>query len=568
MTNLLKVHAADESAREQATETRAKIQEWADKYLPATEPEVIAPLAAADIKGIRSVGANALRTAAAWYAAQGEWAPQSQFAALLITLAASTRDLPILYPRETKNRELSYTFEGAVREFHKQFFKAGMQWNTQAEALASLAFIAPYKTPAYADHLLYKQCGTYNWKVSDARYSNRLYSDVDGSYYPDPQEQVNKTREMFADIYPWIAKAAFSDRDMSEQDRKYWQNQITGLASVLLFHYMEADGPWVAGFLTVEDAARLKFTRVRLGAYLATRSSDDGWVRAQVEHAKQRVAQATFEMYPNDVLWQSPYRGGVDSCMASKPSRYNTWDSHHPTDAYCSSYYGCGDNSLALLVSRDADGTVDGRGIVNLQSGSIVRWYGSAVAERVLRRSGVEVSNYHALEGSWLALIQQDGQFIHPYNDGELAYGRIEQDESRVYFSADSDLVCLQDTGGSSYMLEVHYCVDVDENRPEDEAHWQEFHQNYVTENATDDWACAVTGEYCPPEDRTTMEIHGVEVEVSDYFTTSRYQRSHLIPDGNGGWGIQDDGMREQFYDRYEVDDSIEDEDDEDEEAA
>lgn len=572
MPNLLKVHAADESASEQATETRAKIQVWADKYLPATAPETITPLEAADIKGMRAQGAVSMRTVAEWYAGKSEWAPQSQFAALLITLAGGTRDLANLYPKETKNRELSYTFEGAVREFHKQFFKAGMQWNIHAELLASLAFIAPFKTPAYADYLLNKQCGTHGWKIADPRYSNRLYTELDGAYYPDSQEQVNKTRELFAGIRPWVAKAAFTDRDlrnMSEADHTYWMNTITGLASVLLFHYMEADGPWVAGFLTVEDAARLKFTRVRLGAYLATRSTDDGWVRAQVEHAKQRVAQATFEMYPNDVLWEAPYRGGVDSCMASKPSHYNTWDDHHPTDAYCSSYFGSGDNSLALLVSRGADNRVDGRGIVNLQSGSIVRWYGSALAERVLKRSGVEIDNRYALQDSWLALIVEDNQFIHPYNDGDLSYGRVEHSESRIYFSDDSDLVCLQDTGGSSYLIECKFCVDVEEQRPEDEAVWQDFHQNYVTNEATEDWACAVTGEYCHRGDRCTMEIHGVEVEVSDYFQTSRYQRSHLMQLDNGGWGIKDDEMRAQFYDKYEVDDSEEeDDDDEDEEAA
>lgn len=569
MPNLLKVHAADESASEQATETRAKIQEWADKYLPDVPAPVIVPLEASAIKQMRVMGAASVLSTAAWYAEQEQWKPQSQFAALLISMAGGTRQLIADFPKDEQARELSYAFEGAVREFHKQFFKAGMQWNTQAELLASMCFQVPFRTSAYADHMFNKQCGTYNWIISrNPRYTHSDYSRKDGGYYPDELAQGIASRERFAGIKDWVFQAAFTDRElksMGENDQTYWMQTITGLCSVLLFNYMEADGPWVAGFLTTDDAAHLKFTRVRLGAFLATQGNDDTWVRSLVERAKQTVAQASFEMYPNDVLWQTPYRAGVDSCMASEPSHYNVWDEHHPTDAYCSSYFGNGDNSLALLVSKDGTGSVDGRGIVNLQKGSIVRWYGSTIAERVLKRNGVDTDDDYALKNSWLALIQQDNQFIHPYNDGRYAFGKMDLEAGRVYFVDDDDCVCLQDTSGSSYMIERKYCVDVGEERPEEEANWQDFHQNYVTSDATDEWACAVTGEYCMPGDRHTMEIYGVEVEVSDYFTMSRYQRSHLMQLPNGGWGILDDAMREEFISQHDIEEDV---DDEDEEAA
>lgn len=567
MTNLLKVQDADEGASEQATETRRLLQVWADKHLPDVPADVIQGLTGEEVKRLCGIGAEYMQNSAEYFAAlpeHYEYTPKSQFSALLGAFVRSTRDIFTAWDRETACRDLSYAFEGAVREFHKRFYQAGMKWNLQAEYLAALAFQVPRSTGEYNDRLYSTQCG-FSGILFNASCALRGTANDPQHYLPPRGTTANSMIEKFTCIGDWILGNGVTPERLGrldEQRRRDWVYSMTGLYPVLHFNYMDVDGPWIAGFLTAEDACRMKFSRVRLGAYLASEGLDDATVRAKVECAKQAVAQAEFHAVPNDCLWADVYTGGVSSCMSDEADEYRIWDSIHPVDTYASSYYGAGDNSLVLIYTKEGH-EVTGRGILNLQSGKIVRWYGNPVAERALKRSGVSTGYREALSGTWLALIEQDKRFIHPYTDGALAYGEIKDD--RVYITGDSSNPCLQDTSGSSYRGDVHYCEDLDQDMGEDECEYQPLHNTYISNDCQDYWRCPASGEYVHPGNRTYMELYGVSVEVSDYLDHHRYQRAWLFELPNGDWGILDDQRADEFKEQYDIDD---DEEEQEEDAA
>lgn len=570
MTNLLKVQDADEGASEQATETRRLLQVWADKHLPDVPADVIQSLTGEEVKRLCGIGAEHMQNSAAYLAAlpeHYEYTPKSQFSALLGAFVRSTRDIFTTWDRETACRDLSYAFEGAVREFHKRFYQAGMKWNLHAEYLAALAFQVPRATGQYQDRLYSAQCG-FSGTLFVASCALRNTANDPQHYLPPIGKTTDSMIEKFTCIEGWILGNGVTPErlaQMEERRRRDWVYSMTSLYPVLHFNYMDADGPWIAGFLTAEDACRMKFSRVRLGAYLASEGLDDATVRDKVERAKQAVAQAEFHAVPNDCLWADVYTGGVNSCMSGDADEYHTWDGIHPVDTYASSYYGAGDNSLVLIYTKDGS-EVTGRGILNLQSGKIVRWYGDPVAERALKRSGVSINNREALAGTWLALIEQDKRFIHPYTDGDLAYGEIKDD--RVYITGDSSHPCLQYTSGSSYRGKVYYCEDLDQDMGEDECEYQPLHNTYVSNDCDDDWRCPASGEYVHPNNRTWMELYGERVQVSDYLDQHRYQRAWLFELDNGNWGIQDANLRAQFIGEYDIDEDDDDEEEQEEDAA
>jgi len=567
MTNLLKVQEADEGASEQATETRRLLQEWADKHLPDAPADVVQAFTAEEVRALCATGAGNMLNSTTYlgrYAESGSWNPKSQFAALVCTFAHSTRAMFGNYNRMDHGREQSYIFEGTVREFHKRFYQAGMKWSLPAEYLAMLCLQVPRTTGQYQDQLYTDHCGLKTFNLNAIGPVRELTNDIQ-HYLPGHTRLAENMVAHFSSIAEWVVQASMSPDQyarLSPSRRLEWEYNNTAMNPIVHFNYMDADGPWIAGFLTPEDACRLKFSRVRLGAYLATQGFNDDEVRAKVEKAKQQVAAAEFHAVPNDCLWDEVYTGGISSCMAGNADEYETWDEIHPVHTYSSSYHGAGDNSLVLIYTKDGS-EVTGRGILNLQKGSIVRWYGSAIAQRVLKRAEVNTDDRYALRGTWLALIQKAKRFIHPYTDGDLGYGNIE--DGRVYISDDSDHPCLQDTSGSSYLGEVFYCEDLDADVGEDECTHQPLHNTYVSDDCDDSWLCPVSGEYCHPSSRMYMDIYGVSVEVSDYLNQDRYQRAWLFELPNGDWGIQDDQRDDEFKEYHGIDeDDAEEEDEED----
>lgn len=561
--NLLTVQDPDESATEVATDTRARLQEWADKHLPAGEEGGIKALADELVKSLRAIGASSFTSAQAKLAADTRYTPQTEFGKLLAAFAAGTCAVYDQFSLDYKAREFSHAFEGLVREFHKQFFSGGMKWNLHAEYLAVCSIQSPCRTSGAIDGVWWHCMGTDNllgnWHSTPARVGARDESEW-VTYWRNLRAQ---TRTRFESIGEWLVSQA-RNVVVGEEGMEYWCDRLAGFDYVgVQVHYMDEDGPWVAGFLNLDDACKLRFRRIRLGAYLAEQGMGDGEVRDRVERAKQHVAGATFEAYPNDCEWTDLYTSGPGSCMADPVDEYQTWDDIHPVSVYSSAYHGAGDNSLALLISRDEDGTITGRGILNLQRGTIVRWYGDNVAERVLLRNGVDVSDRKTLKDSWLAHLSQGKRFIHPYVDGDYGAGFIE--DGRIYIGDEG--FDLQETSGSSFSGNVHYCEDTERYEDADDAVYQEGHENYVTCDA--DWQCPVTGEYNRPYNRTTMNLHGVREEVSDlvYYSASRYLTNTGRTDSYGSpiYSIDDSDMREAFLSYHDID---EDESEEDEEAA
>lgn len=568
MTNLLTVQDPDEGASQEATETRAMLQDWADAHLPSGDNTTIAALSDEVIKDLRKQGADALARATANLALVTSFQTPTLFGKLLGEFMYATQIVADEHSIPSQPRETSHVMEGLCREFNRLFFQAGMKWNLHAEYLAMLSIQSPHRTTGYQEQVIGKHC-----KVIDMggfapahRLGQRNEQEWQGGW--DGLTDAQRTR--FAPIGEWMISQV-DDLKVGDEGTEYWARNLSGVTSVgFQLHYIDHDGPWVAGFLNLDDACKMRFRRIRLGAYLTEQGMGDGGVRSRVERAKQEIAGANFTAYPNDTRWEDIYTNGPGSCMASEAHEYECWDDLHPVDAYSAAFHGAGDNHLCLLVSKDSEGNNTGRGILNLQRGKIVRWYGDPVAERVLIRQGVDVSDRYCMKGSWLALLQQGARFIHPYVDGDLSYGKV--DDDRVYIVDNSDHPCLQETGGSSYMGDTEYCIDTEQNEVEDDCTYQDISGTYIS-NDCDSWRCPVIGEFSRQYDRVSMNLHGINVEVAEWTYYNR--TSVLTPIGGSGsrhtgpWHIDDDEARAAFFEYYDIEEECDDEeDDEDEEAA
>ncbi|MNV80894.1 hypothetical protein D3C71_1745250 [compost metagenome] len=107
----------------------------------------------------------------------------------------------------------------------------------------------------------------------------------------------------------------------------------------------------------------------------------------------------------------------------------------------------------------------------------------------------------------------------------------------------------------------MHYCIDKEENVAADECTYQPISDTYISDDC-DSWRCPVIGEFCRDYDTRTMTLHGVQVDVHDYVYYNKLQ--FLTDLGGGNWHIDDDDMREAFFEYHD----IEEECDDDEEAA
>lgn len=568
MTNLLTVQDPDEGASQEATETRALLQAWADKHLPSGDSTTVQPMSDEDIKAHRQGGSEALGVSAVRLGQLTEFAPPTLFGKLLGEFSYATRVLGDQYSLAAQPRELSHAMEGLCREFNRKFFEAGMKWNLHAEYLALASLHVPHRSSGAQDRIYAAHCG--NTRIGGHAAPNNIGRRNECEWEQAWTGLQDATEARFEPIADWLI-TQYGGITIGEEGREYWARQLSRVSAAgFQLHYIDHDGPWVAGFLNLDDACKMRFRRIRLGAYLKEQGMQDGVIRDRVEKAKQEVAGANFTAYPNDTRWEDVYTDGPGSCMASEAHEYECWDDLHPVDAYSSSYHGSGDNSLCLIVSRDAEGNNTGRGILNLQRGSIVRWYGDAVAERVLLRQQVTVDDGYCMEGSWLALLEKGSRFIHPYVDGSLSYGKA--DGNRVYIMGDHDHPCLQETGGSSYLGDTEYCIDTEQNEVEGNCIYQDISNTYISTEC-DDWRCPVIGEFSRQYDRVSMNLHGVNVEVAEWTYYNRTQV--LTPIGGSGnrhtgpWHIDDDEARAAFFEAYDIEEECdEDEDDEDEEAA
>lgn len=298
---------------------------------------------------------------------------------------------------------------------------------------------------------------------------------------------------------------------------------------------------WFAGFLNNEDFLKLNFRRMRLGAAVKELTNDSEVARKVVDAA--RTSEFDFVLYPNDVPFGAEYvrileEGGPGSCMTSLACAYSAPYGVHPCDVYSTAHYGQGDNGL-VLVQASKDGEPVGRGILNVQTRTIVRWYGEHDARTLLANTFSIEQDSDALDGVRLALIQDGCRIAAPYLDGNeesvgLDDGYLVVGISNVCCDGTTGYQCLGDThecciSGGTYLEEDMYYQDVSDT-------W--FHPD----NTPEAYVCAVTGEYFALYDTSHDTIDEEDVRVWDGVSLTDYGYEYL--NDTIGWTKDTDNYR------------------------
>lgn len=285
--------------------------------------------------------------------------------------------------------------------------------------------------------------------------------------------------------------------------------------------YVEDGVAWFAGYSSVQDLLNRRFTRQRAAAVVKhCTGSDTEAARAADIIRAGALSCDEVRVFPNDVPFGPEYyrmNGELESCMSHHIGRYNTWASIYPVDVYSSAYFGKGDNGLALIECA-LEGTTTARGILNTRTGKIVRWYGEHRDELcVTGLFGIEVDS-DALEGSWLALVEEDGKCIGPYLDGY--YDNVETDRSTGRLNlCSSGERCLDDTDGIYYMeeREMQTCCLSGDEFPEEYMVYQPDSDTYYHEQ--NEWLGVRhygTGEYIREGASREVEFEGDTVYLMD----------------------------------------------------
>lgn len=251
--------------------------------------------------------------------------------------------------------------------------------------------------------------------------------------------------------------------------------------------YVQDGVAWFAGYATAKDTVNRRFTRQRAAAVVKHCTGSDVQAAVAVDTIRAGTSACTsIVIHPNDVPFGTVYiqhREQLPSCMAHGRHNYNTWDSIHPVDVYSSAYFGAGDNGLALITCFTNE-LATSRAILNTRTNKVVRWYGShRDMLYVTGAFGIKDSS-NALNGSWLALVQDGSKFIAPYVDGNYDHGSIDTESKRVLLT-DCDGFCLTDTDGVYYDMETRMCCLDGAEYPIDELEYQEDTETYYNPENT-----------------------------------------------------------------------------------
>jgi len=303
-------------------------------------------------------------------------------------------------------------------------------------------------------------------------------------------------------------------------------------------HSTEADTAMFHGFVGVDNLTQLRWQNLRMGVAVKQATGSDEEARRAADLFRD-VKSYTFKLYPNDVAFGPVYvdfdddtkSSGLGSCMSGDDCS-NVPYGVHPCDAYSSAHFGAGDNGLVLVVAYKGDLAV-GRGILNVQNKQVVRWYGNYRASvQFFAATGTEDESA-ALEGSWLALIEQDGRFAHPYIDSDSEYGSLDRDAGRVVlFEGTFD---LQNTRGYSHAVETRICCYDDEWYPESEMTYQEHTDTWIADrNIRRAYTCAITGEHLHRYSMHKGTVDGDVVWVADGIDPEDFGYQRLC--GDIGW--------------------------------
>lgn len=316
--------------------------------------------------------------------------------------------------------------------------------------------------------------------------------------------------------------------------------------------YTEEDVAWFAGFLTQADFDSLRFRRVRVAAAVKELTGSDTTAKNAADRLRD-VQSFTWKIYPNDVPFGAVYvdlDGHIGSCMSNPACTYTCPNDIHPCDVYSSSYFGAGDNGLALLVAYQGEKPV-GRGILNTNNNHVVRWYGGHKAYLMLVGLGIE-GDSDALIGSWLARVEDSGRVAGPYLDG--GEGEDGGDIIRIVHCGFD----MSNTDGYYRFEPYHMCVYDEEEYPESDMTWQPISETWILdENIERATECPMTGEYFRGAWGHDMYIDREHTTVSTYAYRNTAELGYTCLGGNIGY-TQDPG---QYYvvvdDEYYTEDEV-----------
>lgn len=318
---------------------------------------------------------------------------------------------------------------------------------------------------------------------------------------------------------------------------------------------------WFAGFSNMDDFLKLRFRRMRLAALVKELTNDDEKARRAADI--REIDGFDIVLHPNDRPFGAEYyrmsQDGTDlhSCMANSAASYDAPFDVHPCDVYSVAHYGQGDNGLVLVEAQQADVPV-GRGILNVHTRQIVRWYGEYKASVMLTNTfGIDVDT-DALDDVQLALIQSDSKIAAPYLDG---CDTVDIEGGELFIRSNGDIT-MSDTNGYVWACAREYDVCSERFFPEDELVYQPFHETYYHPDCTYGVdLCPITGEYCSVHNTSWATVDGEEVRISDvvYYNTSTAPEGWVYLNATIGWTNNVDQYHydEESQEYYTYDDYV-----------
>lgn len=392
-----------------------------------------------------------------------------------------------------ENREGSYRVEFAFQWLRGYLFKNNLPMPTEYPANTLGALSYPAHTCTYMDEYLNEL------RVLPTRLLKQLQDAVPGVLLA-----LHEPR-----IQTYLGKFLHEGYET--------QTAVHGMGNYRGVVYTERNTAWFAGFLNADDVLKLRFRRMRLGAAMKELTGDDAIARKAADI--RDLLSFELVLHPNDrpfgVEYVRMYQEGSDlgSCMARSAGSYDAPFDVHPCDVYSCAHYGQGDNGL-VLVEAQQGGIPVGRGILNVHTKQIVRWYGEYKAEVMLRNTFGIDTDTDALDDTQLALIQDgDSTIAAPYLDGCQS---CDIEDGELYVRSGGSIV-MDDTSGYQYTTHREYDVCSGDYYPESELEYQPIHETYYHPGSTHMGVfCPITEEYCATSDTSIAYVDGEETRVSD----------------------------------------------------
>ena len=413
-----------------------------------------------------------------------------------------------------ESREGSYRVEFAFQWLRGYLFKNNLPMPTEFPANTLGALSYPARTCGYMDNHL------YSMGVPSSKLLKQLEDAVPYALHAlhEPRTQTYYGGGLF--------------RGIEVQTKAHNMGGYCGVV------YTESGTAWFAGFLSADDVLKLRFRRMRLGAAMKELTGDDAIARKAADI--RDLNDFELVLHPNDrpfgveYVRMRAYGNDLGSCMTHSPSEYNAPFDVHPCDVYSCAYYGQGDNGLVLVEAQQGGAPV-GRGILNVHTKQIVRWYGEYKAEVMLRNTFSIDTDTDALDDTQLARIQEGSKIAAPYLDGCQSCD-IEDDELYVRSGGS---INMDDTSGYQRTEQHEYDVCSGDYYPESELEYQPIHETYYHPGNTHMGVfCPITEEYCATSYTSTVYVDGGYTHISDaiYFGTIVEPGSWQNLGGSIGW--------------------------------